>query len=419
MLYDTVKETASIPRKGLIKVKLPVKAELWEVALAAIWFFSIATNLAELQPVRYLCMLGFLGGSAYYRNFLIPFGMKLWFLFLFPLWVMVTSLWSPSGEALRFGVMHMLDLVIIMYIALRLHPRQIIRALFYGYVPVALIVFAHFPELDRYNMPIGFEQKNMLGNRMSIFLIAVLFFALDKKSNKYERIVSASLILPIFYSIFIVESATSLVISVFAAVVMVGVATFWKVIQKIQSGRIIFVFVSSIFALFFVLLLFSFSNEVQVFFFELIGRDATMTGRTDLWNEARGLFWERPFFGLGAEGFWQQGSGHAEDLLIEFIKGERERFSFHNSYFEILVHLGAIGLFILLPSMFFLIKSVVTKWIKNQDLLATFFMLMCLLPMIRFMVESEFYNVFEINKIMFYIAGLYAFSYKRGFIQKT
>ena len=239
MLYDAVTETKTIPPNGLVKVKLPVKAEFWEVALVAIWFFSIATNLNELQPVRYLCMFCFLGGCAYYRNFLIPFGMKLWFLFLFPLWVMITSLWSPSGEALRFGVMHMLDLVIIMYISLRLHPRQIIRALFYGYIPVALIVFAHFPELSPSNMPDGFDQKNMLANRITILLIAVLFFILDGKSNKYERIFSALLIIPIFYTIIIVESTTSLIVSLVATLLMVSMATVWKTVSKIQSGRTI------------------------------------------------------------------------------------------------------------------------------------------------------------------------------------
>ena len=332
---------------------------------------------------------------------------------------MITSLWSPSGEALRFGVMHMLDLVIIMYIALRLHPRQIIRALFYGYIPVALIVFAHFPELSPSNMPGGFDQKNMLANRITILLIAVLFFILDGKSNKYERIFSALLIIPIFYTIIIVESTTSLIVSLVATLLMVSMATVWKTVSKIQSGRTITFFMGSAFLVLIGLFVFSYYTQIQEYFFSLVGKDATLTGRTFLWEQAKLIFQEHPILGVGAEGFWQLGSSQAEDILIKEGKDEAIRFSFHNSLWEVLVHLGIVGLSILAPIMLFLIKNAVTKWIKNQDLLATFFILMCLLPVIRLTVESEFYNVFEINKIMFYIAGLYAFSYKRGYIQKV
>ena len=74
------------------------------------------------------------------------------------------------------------------------------------------------------------------------------------------------------------------------------------------------------------------------------GKDATLTGRTYLWAEGLAAARENPFLGVGYQAYWVQGFPEAERLWEEFYIGSRSGFHFHNTYIEVLVELGFVGL---------------------------------------------------------------------------
>lgn len=64
-----------------------------------------------------------------------------------------------------------------------------------------------------------------------------------------------------------------------------------------------------------------------------IGRDATLTGRTDVWAALIPVAMQKPVFGLGFGGFWTP-----ETMELYNIPGS------HNGYLDILLELGFVGI---------------------------------------------------------------------------
>jgi O-antigen ligase len=75
-----------------------------------------------------------------------------------------------------------------------------------------------------------------------------------------------------------------------------------------------------------------------------MGRDPTLSGRTDLWELAIEKISERPWLGYGYQGFWQTG-GEAE--IIWKAEGYKPPHA-HNGFVNITLDLGLIGLFLFL-----------------------------------------------------------------------
>jgi O-antigen ligase len=72
-----------------------------------------------------------------------------------------------------------------------------------------------------------------------------------------------------------------------------------------------------------------------------MGRDSTLTGRTDIWREFLPMAMKRPLLGHGFGGFWTD-----ERFRLEWVN------SVHNGYLEVILHLGFVGL--VLVSLFLL-----------------------------------------------------------------
>ncbi|HVA12426.1 MAG TPA: O-antigen ligase family protein [Stellaceae bacterium] len=79
---------------------------------------------------------------------------------------------------------------------------------------------------------------------------------------------------------------------------------------------------------------------------QLFGKDTTFTGRTYLWQRASDFIAEKPLLGKGFNAFWLRGNPDAEGLWRYAGIVSREGFSFHNTFIEILVHLGWVGLIV-------------------------------------------------------------------------
>ena len=76
----------------------------------------------------------------------------------------------------------------------------------------------------------------------------------------------------------------------------------------------------------------------------LFGKDATLTGRTYLWSEGIRFGDEAPWLGTGYQAWWVRGFAEAERLWAEFYIGSRSGFHFHNTFIQLYVDLGGVGL---------------------------------------------------------------------------
>ncbi|HVV66176.1 MAG TPA: O-antigen ligase family protein [Rhizomicrobium sp.] len=75
----------------------------------------------------------------------------------------------------------------------------------------------------------------------------------------------------------------------------------------------------------------------------IFGKDPTLTGRTYLWYRARDMVGDHPLWGAGFAAFWRQGNLDAEGLWRYARISTREGFNFHNTLYDALVSLGAVG----------------------------------------------------------------------------
>ncbi|MEH2089266.1 O-antigen ligase family protein [Nostoc sp.] len=82
------------------------------------------------------------------------------------------------------------------------------------------------------------------------------------------------------------------------------------------------------------------SNDADILF-SAIGKDATLTGRTELWPLVIDMIWKHPWLGYGYGGFWQGWNG--ESAYVWLAAGWTPSHP-HNGYLALCLDLGFLGL---------------------------------------------------------------------------
>lgn len=82
-----------------------------------------------------------------------------------------------------------------------------------------------------------------------------------------------------------------------------------------------------------------------------IGKDLTLTGRTDFWPQVIGYIQERPILGYGYEGFWQQWRGDDNPANSIVNPGGFIPPNAHNGFLEIILATGVVGISIFCLSL--------------------------------------------------------------------
>lgn len=137
------------------------------------------------------------------------------------------------------------------------------------------------------------------------------------------------------------------------------------------------------------------------------GKDATLTGRTYLWNEGLGVFGERPWSGTGYNAFWVHGFAHAERLWAEFYITARSGFHFHNTWIEALSALGVPGA-VLVGLIFVgtLWRALVGTVAAREPLPFIFLLVLVVLLLARSMSEVDALTPFTIGSFLLFVAAV-------------
>ena len=419
LMQSTLDASEDLPTSGhrLVPVKVPVQGSIIEMMLLAALLSSAALSLPIMGPVRQLAALSVLGLFILHFGNLRPYVQHFWFLFLFPAWIALSILWSPVPQrTLGFAIPHVFEVCALIYFASRLSPDQIIKSIFWSGLVLFLFAAPHIGMIGPHSIPPGFAQKNWLANAMFVAMVSSLYMVFAPKSNIAEKLVALAVI-PISILIIIkAESATALVLSLFSLFFMVMVGLFWRMIASVKMLPTLFIAGIVALSLLALMLGIMFLQESPLdMFLGVLGKDTSLTGRTELWDYALELIKQKPVFGIGAEGFWLPNRGDAQSLLEFFYKGVNVRFSFHNSYLETSVQVGLVGLFFLLIAEIFVISRIILNWFKMQDITAAFFLMFGLLVLIRSFTESELYNPLNTNKMVMFLGGLTFLAYRRGY----
>ncbi len=93
-----------------------------------------------------------------------------------------------------------------------------------------------------------------------------------------------------------------------------------------------------------------------------LGRDMTLTGRTDIWNDLMAIGYKNPSFGSGYGSFWIGNLTH--DLWDKY---PFEVKSAHNGYLDVFLELGVVGLFLLITVIFVAYRNIKETLLVNYE----------------------------------------------------
>jgi exopolysaccharide production protein ExoQ len=241
------------------------------------------------------------------------------------------------------------DVAVALVVLTEADPAEAIKAVFvrcaYVFFPLSYIFIRWFPELGRhYNIHSGeleaigvCLQKNSLG---AMILVCGLLMVFDLTDRRFESppgqrrrdILTRLIILVIgLYLLNMCDSKTSMVcLTLGSALLLSSTLPFMRrnlgvLGTLVLAGCVVFIGFDSLFGV----------REAAL---AALGRDATLTGRTDVWEELLSLH-TNPIIGTGFCSIWDS---HYRALLPEWVA-----FSAHNGYLEVYLDGGCVGLLLL------------------------------------------------------------------------
>jgi exopolysaccharide production protein ExoQ len=183
-------------------------------------------------------------------------------------------------------------------------------------------------------------QKNSLGRFMAAGLFAgACVMLLDVR--RWRRCVASAV--PMIVALALTDSAGGLATAVFG-VGIVGVVAMWRRQRGRKALAVLGMAGIGLVALIAPLGLGPSGAH------EALGRDATLTGRTQIWEESLAAFWQRPLTGYGYGAFWDIAStGAGSDPAARIVAGLQQTVSqAHNGLLDVALALGISGVALML-----------------------------------------------------------------------
>lgn len=381
------------------------KAPVWEQALVTIWFIVTYLPLDGVTPIRYLLVLFFIGLTGLYYRTIMPVIVKSWPLFLLPILGLISFTWSgyPS-DAIRAGVLMLLTPLTIVVIASRLNTRQALRCLMFAGMLATIYSFSYMGEFE---MGGPYESKNHFAIQMLFAMLLSLVAVLNEKEFLWVRLLALPFVPVCFVFQFMANSATSLVFAFVGLVGLIGMKYVWLSVSRIRHLRSSMLMAAAVIALtgaFFVLNMPG--NTAMQDFLGLLGKDSTFTGRAEIWRQAELVSQEHPLFGVGLEGFWQYDVGIAQTINENDFKPFGTKLTFHSAYWEVRVHLGYIGLFLLLVLLAWCSYRALLNWLRAPTMDHSALLITSVIVLTSTFTESYLWGTFNTLVNLFYFAAV-------------
>lgn len=386
-------------------------AAWWEQVATMLWVLCTFIEFPGNEFILYPCALLFLGVFAMYRDVTFPVALKGLLLLAVPLLGMLSAGWSPEPvSAFRSGAMMVLHFLIMVTVASRLTRQQIVRAVFFA--GVIAIAFAA-PLINTFDTGGPYGSKNIFAIRMLICVLASLAVAFEVKENILLRLFAVPVLIIALVFTLAADSATALVFAITGILVMTALWMFWQPVTRVRHLRS---FVLLTFVAFVAVGVLAFlalpNNRIVDDFLGALGKDTTLTNRTIIWEAGIRAAQEKPWFGLGLDGFWRDSTGAAQTLNELDSKPFGTKLSFHNSYIEVWVALGYVGLSAFIVAISWSYLTTIVGWFKSQGMASSFFLTISTIILISTFTESYMLGTFDTLVFLFYTAPITAIAEK-------
>jgi exopolysaccharide production protein ExoQ len=386
---------------------LPPRITLDLASLLIFGAFAALVLNAMFGPLAALTFMG-CGGLLIVSN--VPASIdsvrRWWFVLLLPAYCLLTALWSQyPANSLRYGAQLGFTLVVAIVMTGRLSTTSLMRLMFlvYGIGVIASILFGRTGTGGAW---LGvFGSKNAFAAHIAVFALIAIAVAADSGSHWLLRLAGLAGAAASPPLLVLAQSAgASLMVAPCAAIVCLSILSVrLSGMQKLFTFTMLLI-VGAAFALVVV----TTGDALLAGILEGSGKDATLTGRTDLWATGLSYIAERPLQGLGYRAFWVLGFAPAEELWAMFDVPSGAGFNFHNTYISNAVEIGLVGLGLQIAIMYggAILMGIYTFARPNAPnaLLLSLQTLMIL----RSFIEVEVFFEFSIRSIMGVATLIYA-----------
>jgi len=273
-----------------------------------------------------------------------------WPIVLFVLYCAMSIMWSDFHEvAAKRWIKSLGDYVMILIVLTDPNPfgalKRVLARAGFILLPLSVLLIKYYPDVGR-AYPAHWEgttyfvgvaaDKNMLGMACLVFGLASLWrflheFRREKAERKRGPLLAHGVIVAMTIWLFwMANSITSLACFILASGLIVATSSPWVARRRM----LVHVLVASVLCFCFCVLFLNLAN----FLIAAVGRNPTLTGRTELWAKVIDLT-PNPLLGAGFESFWL-----GPRLLKLWDIYWWQPNESHNGYLEVYVNLGWVGL---------------------------------------------------------------------------
>ena len=263
-----------------------------------------------------------------------------WPLFAFTLLALASAAWAAApGISFNRGV-RLADMVLIaVYLIQRYSAKELVKLLtvsflIFAFLSVAVVALAPGLGLNGLNGYFGAwrgatTHKNSLGAAATIGLI-VSAYSFRFRANPIIALPSALILLLLLV---MAQSATAAIAMIGATLAAIYLSQLMRARRPIEK---LFFAVIGVLLLVFGAAAFAWADELLA----LVGRDASFTGRANVWAVVQVAIEQKPIWGYG-HGFWQSASPMLSEIITSLNWGVPQA---HNMWLDIRLQLGAVGL---------------------------------------------------------------------------
>jgi O-antigen ligase len=250
----------------------------------------------------------------------------------------LSATWSLApGMSLYHGVQLLLTVLVALCLVLTADLRRILVLLF-----LALLIAGVLSVLRETSQGFSsdewtgvFPHKNVLGSMMAVLVMTATSLFL----GGWRRYISAPGV--VFGLALLAMSRSGTAILALAVVMMIiplAMTVHWGAIAVgMVTGVALIAAAAGLLALEATRTDFL---DLYVYLLDALGKDATLTGRTILWQFAEDAINARPWLGFGYKGWWE--SSETPAALLRVVVGQ-ELWFFHNTFLDLAVAFGVVG----------------------------------------------------------------------------
>ena len=386
---------------------LPSRVIIDQAYLLIFGAFAALVLNAMLGPLAALTFMA-CGGLLILSN--IPASIdslrRWWFVLLLPAYCLLTALWSQyPANSLRYGLQLTFTLVVAIVMTGRLSTASLMRLMFIVYA-VGVIASILLGRTGTGGAWLGvFGSKNAFAAHIAVFALIAVAVAADGKSPLLLRLAGAAGAVASAPLLVLAQSAgASLMVAPCLAIILLTILA----ARLTGMQKVFVVTMLAIVAAALTIVVMTTGDALLAEILEGSGKDATLTGRTDLWATGMSYIAERPLQGLGYRSFWVLGFAPAEELWAMFDVPSGAGFNFHNTYISNAVEIGLIGLALQIAIMYGGALLMAAYTVARPNAPNALLLALQALMILRSFIEVEVFFEFSIRSIMGVATLIYA-----------